>query len=83
MDNRDMRNEGGRQSDRLEFDGEVIEASNSQFKVKISDTHTALCVLSGKIRQNYVRIVIGDRVKIEVSPYDVSRGRIIFRYKVQ
>jgi translation initiation factor IF-1 len=82
MDNREMNNGEGR-SDRLEFDGEVIEASNSQFRVKISDTHAALCVLSGKIRQNYVRIVIGDRVRVEVSPYDVSRGRIIFRYKAQ
>jgi translation initiation factor IF-1 len=83
MDNRETRNEGGGQSDRLEFDGEVIEASNSRFRVKISETHTALCVLSGKIRQNYVRIVVGDRVKVEVSPFEPTKGRIVFRYKVQ
>ncbi len=67
--------------DRLEIEGTVVEASRSQFKVKVSDTMTVLATLSGKIRTNSVRILVGDRVTVEVSPYDMTRGRIVYRHK--
>jgi len=67
--------------DRIELDGEVIEASKSIFKIKVTENHLVTASLSGKVRMNSVKILVGDRVKVEVSPYDMSRGRIIFRYK--
>jgi translation initiation factor IF-1 len=67
--------------DRLEFEGEVINANNSKFKVQVNDNYVVLCTLSGKIRQNTVRILVGDRVRIEVSQYDTSQGRIVYRIK--
>ena len=67
--------------DRLEFEGTVIDASKGQFKVQITETYTVLCTLSGKIRTNSVRILLGDKVKIEVSEYDPSKGRIVYRIK--
>ncbi len=67
--------------DRLEFEGTVIDANKGQFKVQVTDTYTVLCTLSGKIRTNSVRILLGDKVKIEVSEYDPSRGRIVYRIK--
>lgn len=69
-------------TDRMIFEGEVIESSNSKFKIKINDNHTVLATLSGKMRVNFVKIIVGDRVSVEVSPYDVSQGRIIYRHKV-
>lgn len=68
-------------NDRIEFEGDVIEANKDKFKVKINDTYIVTCTLSGKIRQNSVRILFGDRVKIEVSKYDTSQGRIVYRIK--
>lgn len=67
--------------DRLEMDGEVIESNKGRFKVKVSDTYTVMCTLSGKIRINSVKILLGDFVKIEVSEYDTSQGRIVYRIK--
>ena len=67
--------------ERLELEGEVVESNKGQFKVKVSDTYTVLCTLSGKIRVNSVKILVGDRVRIEVSEYDTTRGRIIYRIK--
>lgn len=67
--------------DRLKLEGIVVEDSNGKFKVQINTNHTVLCTLSGKIRQNGVRIITGDRVTIEVSEYDTNQGRIIFRLK--
>jgi len=67
--------------DRLEFEGEVIEANKGKFTVRVNDTMTVLCTLSGKIRLNTVKILIGDKVKIEVSEYDTSQGRITYRNK--
>lgn len=67
--------------DRLEFEGEVIDANKGKFKVKVNDTMTVLCTLSGKIRINSVKILIGDKVRIEVSEYDPTQGRIIYRNK--
>lgn len=67
--------------DRVEFEGDVIDSSKGKFKVKVNETYTVLCTLSGKIRQHSVKILLGDRVKIEVSEYDTSQGRIIYRMK--
>ena len=67
--------------DRLELDGVVIESNKGQFKVKVNENLTALCTLGGKIRMNSVKILVGDSVRIEVSEYDTSRGRIVYRKK--
>jgi translation initiation factor IF-1 len=66
---------------RLELDGEVVDTSKSIFKVKVAEDTFVTCTLSGKIRQNFVRILVGDKVRIEVSEYDTSKGRIVFRNK--
>jgi translation initiation factor IF-1 len=68
-------------ADMVELEGEVVDSSKGIFKVKISDSHVAICTLGGKVRVNSVKILIGDKVKIEVSPYDTTRGRIIYRSK--
>lgn len=67
--------------DRLEFEGQVIESNKGKFKVKVNDNYSVLCTLSGKIRVNSVKILLGDHVKIEVSQYDTSQGRIVYRIK--
>ena len=60
--------------------GDVLEElGNSMFRVEIDSGHQILCTISGKIRKNYIRILAGDRVKVEVSPYDLSKGRIVTR----
>lgn len=69
------------QNDRIEMDGVVIEASNSKFTVQINEIHMALCTLSGKMRINFVRIIVGDKVKVELGAYEPTKGRIIYRYK--
>lgn len=69
--------------DRLEFEGEVVDANKGKFKVRVTENYTVLCTLSGKIRQNSVKILMGDRVKIEVSEYDTTQGRITYRIKSQ
>ncbi|MDO4702000.1 translation initiation factor IF-1 [Erysipelotrichaceae bacterium OH741_COT-311] len=68
--------------DVIEIDG-VIEDTlpNAQFKVKLSNGHEILAHVSGKIRMHYIRILPGDRVTVEISPYDLTRGRITFRHK--
>lgn len=62
-------------------EGTVIQAlPNAMFRVELDDSGIELlCVISGKIRQNYIRILEGDRVKVEISPYDLTRGRIVTR----
>lgn len=62
-------------------EGTVIQAlPNAMFRVELDDTGIELlCVISGRIRQNYIRILEGDRVKVEISPYDLTRGRIVTR----
>lgn len=67
--------------ERMEFEGTVIDANKGQFKVQVAENYTVLCTLSGKIRTNSVRILLGDHVRIEVSPYDPSKGRIVYRIK--
>jgi translation initiation factor IF-1 len=66
----------------IEQDGIILEAlSNAMFKVQLENGHTVLAHISGKMRMHYIRILPGDKVRIEMSPYDLSKGRIIFRYK--
>lgn len=67
--------------DRIEMSGVVIDNCKNFFKVKISEDYTVDCSLSGKIRQNSIKILNGDRVTVEVSQYDTSKGRIVFRHK--
>ena len=68
--------------EKIEFEGEVLEAlPNKMFKVKLDNDHEVLGHISGKMRRHYIRILPGDRVKVEMSPYDLSRGRITYRYK--
>ena len=65
----------------MEFEGEVVDSCKGKFLVKINESLNVLCTLSGKIRMNSVKILVGDKVKIEVSEYDTSQGRIIYRVK--
>lgn len=66
----------------IKQDGKILEAlSNAMFKVKLENGHEILATISGKMRMHYIRILPGDKVGVEMSPYDLSRGRIIFRYK--
>lgn len=65
-----------------EIEGEVTEClPNTLFRVKLEDEREVLCVLAGKMRRNYIRVLPGDKVRVEMTPYDEKRGRIIFRYK--
>ncbi|MFV0505310.1 MAG: translation initiation factor IF-1 [Bacteroidales bacterium] len=66
----------------IEQDGTIIEAlSNAMFRVELENGHTITAHISGKMRMYYIRILPGDRVKVEMSPYDLTKGRITFRYK--
>lgn len=66
----------------IKQDGTIIEAlSNAMFRVKLENDHTIVATISGKMRMNYIKILPGDKVSIEMSPYDLSRGRITYRYK--
>lgn len=67
--------------DKLEFEGEVIDSNKGLFKVYINDNYTILCKLSGKIRQSSIKILVGDKVKCEVSVYDTTKGVIKQRLK--
>ena len=68
--------------EKIEVDGKVVEAlPATQFRVELENGHTVLAYLSGKMRRYYIRILLGDRVKVELSPYDLTRGRIIYRYR--
>lgn len=70
-----------KQNNDIQMDGVVIEAyPNATFKVEIENGHTLLCHISGKMRMNYIRILPGDKVGIEISPYDLTKGRIYKRY---
>lgn len=66
----------------IEVDGVIIEAlSNAMFRVELENGHIVVAHISGKMRMNYIRILPGDKVSVEMSPYDLTRGRIIYRYK--
>jgi len=66
----------------IEVEGTVVEPlPNAMFRVELADGHKVLAHISGKIRLHYIRILPGDKVLVELSPYDLSRGRIIYRFK--
>ena len=66
----------------IEQDGTIVEAlSNAMFKVELENGHVIVAHISGKMRMPYIKILPGDKVKVEMSPYDLSKGRITFRYK--
>ncbi len=68
--------------DTIEVTGVVLESlPNAMFRVELENRHQVLAHVSGKMRKNFIRILSGDRVLIELSPYDLTRGRIIYRYK--
>lgn len=68
--------------DVIQFEGEVTEAlPNTMFRVKLENGHLVLCHISGKMRMNYIRILPGDKVTVEMTPYDLNKARIVFRAK--
>ena len=73
-----------KKDDKILMEGTVVEAlPGTQFKVELENGHTILAYLSGKMRKYYIRVLLGDNVTVELSPYDLSRGRITFRHKKQ
>lgn len=69
-------------NDAIEMDGQVLEAMrNGQYKVKLDNGHELLAYTGGKMRKYRIRIVLGDRVRVEMSPYDLNRGRVSYRYR--
>ncbi len=70
--------------EKLLLDGTVVETlPNTTFKVQLDNGHEILAYLSGKMRKHYIRVLLGDRVRVELSPYDLTRGRIVYRYAKQ
>ncbi len=66
----------------IEQDGTIVETlSNAMFRVELENGHEIIAHISGKMRMNYIKILKGDKVKVEMSPYDLTKGRIIYRYK--
>jgi translation initiation factor IF-1 len=71
-----------RKDEKIEVVGTVVEAlPNTLFRVELENGHEVLAHISGKMRQSYIRVLLGDTVLVELSPYDLSRGRIVYRYK--
>ena len=70
--------------EKVEVEGTITEAlPNTQFRVELDSGHKVLAYISGRMRKYYIRILLGDRVRVELSPYDLTRGRIVYRYKKQ
>ncbi len=66
----------------IEQDGVITEAlSNAMFRVELENGHTVIAHISGKMRMHYIKLLPGDKVKLEMSPYDLTKGRIVYRYK--
>ena len=66
----------------IEQDGTIMEAlSNAMFRVELENGHEIIAHISGKMRMHYIKILPGDKIRVEMSPYDLSKGRIVFRYK--
>ncbi len=66
----------------IEQDGTIVEAlSNAMFRVELENGHQVIAHISGKMRMHYIKILPGDKVKLEMSPYDLEKGRIVYRYK--
>jgi len=71
-----------KKEEKIEMEGTVIEAlPGTQFKVRLENGHEILAYPAGKMRRYYIRLLLGDRVKVEISPYDLTRGRITYRFK--
>ena len=71
-----------KKEEKIEVDGIVVEAlPATQFRVELDNGHKVLAYISGKMRRHYIRILRGDRVRVELSPYDLTRGRIAYRFK--
>jgi translation initiation factor IF-1 len=71
-----------KEEDKIVVEGVVVEAlPATQFKVRLETGHEVLAYLSGKMRKYYIRILLGDNVRVEMSPYDLTRGRIVYRHK--
>ncbi|MBN1259570.1 MAG: translation initiation factor IF-1 [Anaerolineae bacterium] len=72
----------GAKEDKIVVEGSIVEAlPGTQFRVQLDTGHEVLAYLSGKMRKYYIRILLGDRVRLELSPYDLTRGRIVYRFK--
>ncbi len=71
-----------KEEEKIQVEGTVVEAlPGTQFRVRLDNGHEVLSYLSGKMRKYYIRILLGDRVKVEMSPYDLTRGRITYRHR--
>lgn len=71
-----------KKADILELEGKVLEAlPNAAFKVELSEGHVIIAHISGRMRMNYIKILPGDTVKVELTPYDLNKGRIVFRQR--
>ncbi len=71
-----------KEEDKIQVEGTVVEAlPGTQFKVRLENGHEVLAYLSGKMRKYYIRILLGDKVRVEMSPYDLTRGRIVYRFR--
>lgn len=73
-----------KKEEKLELEGTITEAlPNGMFRVELDNGHQVLAYISGKIRRHHIRILLGDRVLVELSPYDLNRGRIVYRYRAR
>ena len=71
-----------KQEEKLTLEGRVVEAlPNTTFRVKLENDYEVLAYLSGKMRKYYIRVLLGDQVRVELSPYDLTRGRIVYRHR--
>jgi translation initiation factor IF-1 len=71
-----------KEEDKIQMEGKIVEAlPGTQFRVRLDNGHDVLAYLSGRMRKYYIRILLGDHVRVEMSPYDLSRGRIVYRQK--
>ena len=77
-----MPQKGSTKEQKIEIEGTVVETlPNTMFKIRLDNDHEVLAYLSGKMRRYYIRVLLGDRVLVELTPYDLTRGRITYRYK--
>jgi translation initiation factor IF-1 len=82
QDTEDLRKAMAKKDGAIEVEGRVVEPlPNAMFRIELENGHKVLAHISGKMRQHYIRILPEDRVVVELSPYDLSRGRIVYRYK--
>jgi len=73
-----------KKEEKLEVEGTIVETlPNTMFRVELDSGHQVLAYLSGRMRKYYIRVLLGDKVRLELSPYDLTRGRITYRYKKQ